>query len=393
MRAYPGICFGYVLDCRAYPGRALMGSGGFHLRVVVDGSGLERPRAGVGIYTSEILRAMAVDRPDAELTVFGPRGGSTHVPAASYRLLPATRFIGRHLQWPAMIRAFRPDAYFGPAGAMPLGRVGRPSVITVHDLAIYRNPKWFPGGQPLSTRVVVPRSVLRADVLIAVSENTAKDITEIFGLDRTRIQVVHHGVSPKFRPMGGEELAAARARLGLPERFIVFVATIEPRKNLETLLEAWAMMRDRPDLVVVGSFGWSYEKIRERMQRLGPRLHHLDSVDPGELPAIYNLARALAHPAWYEGFGLPPLEAMACGTPVVVSDGSSLPEVVGDAALVAPAGVPDAWREALERVLEDSNLAADLRRRGILRAAQFTWSRAAQLTWRAIDTAVRSRAA
>ena len=220
-----------------------------------------------------------------------------HVPNATYRLMPRTRFIGRHLQWPAEIRALKPDAYFGPVGVLPLSRVGCPSVITIHDLAIYRNARWFPARQPLSTRVVVPRSVLRADVVIAVSENTAADIVDIFGIDRSRIAVVPHGVAQKFRPMSAEERAEARARLKLPERFILFVGTVEPRKNLDTLLDAWVLMRDRPDLVVVGSWGWRYEQVREKMSRLGPRLHHLDSVEPDQLPAIYNLARVVAHPA------------------------------------------------------------------------------------------------
>jgi glycosyltransferase involved in cell wall biosynthesis len=359
------------------------------LKLVVDGSGLERPRAGVGVYTTQILHAMAVDRPDADMTVFGPPGGFVNVPDATYLLLPQTRLIGRHLRWPAMIRGLRPNAYFGPAGAMPLGRIDCPSVITIHDLAIYRDPSWFPGRQPLSTRLVVPRSVLRADVVIAVSENTARDIVDIFRLDRARIQVVPHGVSPKMRPMSTEELADARSRLNLPERFVLFVGTVEPRKNLPTLLEAWATMRDRPDLVIVGSWGWLYEPVQEMISRLGPRVQHLDSVDPADLPAIYNLARVLAHPAWYEGFGLPPLEAMACGTPVVVSDRASLPEVVGDAALIVPADQPQAWRKELERVLDDTQLAADLRHRGILRAAQFSWARSARLTWSAIDDAIK----
>jgi glycosyltransferase involved in cell wall biosynthesis len=311
-----------------------------------------------------------------------------YVPNATYRLLPRTRVIGRHLQWPAMIRSLGPDVYFGPAGAMPLGDVGCPSVITIHDLAIYRNRRWFPGGQSLSTRFVVPRSVLRADIVVAVSEYTARDIVEVFGIDRGRIQVVPHGVSARFRPMSAEERADARARLKLPDRFILFVGTVEPRKNLDTLLDAWVLMRDRPDLVIVGSWGWRYEPIRDKMARLGPRLHHLDGVDPDELPAIYNLARALAHPAWYEGFGLPPLEAMACGTPVVVSDRSSLPEVVADAGVVVPPDDPEAWRKALEQVVGDTDLAAGLRHRGILRAAQFSWERAGHLTWRAIDDAI-----
>jgi glycosyltransferase involved in cell wall biosynthesis len=361
---------------------------GFGLQIVVDGSGLARPRAGVGVYTTQILHAMHVDRPDSRMTVFGPPGGFVHVPRAGYRPMPRTRLIGRHMQWPALIRQLKPDAYFGPAGVLPLGDVGCPSVITVHDLAIYRNSGWFPGRQPLSTRYVVPRSVLRADVVIAVSENTAQDVVDVFGIPRSKIEVVPHGVASTFSPMGAEDLAAARARLKLPERFILFVGTIEPRKNLETLLEAWAMMRDRPDLVVVGAWGWHYEPIRERMERMGPRLHHVDGLDPADLPAVYNLARVLAHPAWYEGFGLPPLEAMACGTPVVVSDRSSLPEVVDGAGLVVPADQPDEWRKALERVVGDTDLAADLKRRGILRAAQFSWARAATLTWQAIDTAV-----
>src|SRR5258706_2650880 len=361
---------------------------GFGLHLVVDGSGLERPRAGVGVYTTQILRAMHVDRPDCRMTVFVPPGGFVHVTHAGYRPMPRTRLIGRHLQWPARIRQLKPDAYFGPAGVLPLGDVGCPSVITIHDLAIYRNSGWFPGRQPLSTRYVVPRSVLRADVVIAVSENTAQDVVDVFGIPRSRIDVVPHGVAASFSPMSAEDLAAARARLKLPERFILFVGTIEPRKNLETLLEAWAMMRDRPDLVVVGAWGWRYESIRERMERMGSELHHIDGPDPADLPAVYNLARVLAHPAWYEGFGLPPLEAMACGTPVVVSERSSLPEVVDDAGLVVNAARPNEWRDTRGRASGDTDLAADLKRRGILRAAQFSWARAATLTWHALDRAI-----
>jgi glycosyltransferase involved in cell wall biosynthesis len=361
------------------------------LHLAVDGSGLTRPRAGVGVYTREILRAMSVDRPDCRFTVYLPPDAPppSAVKAVRYRPLPGLPFFGRHVQWPGRMRRLAPDAYFGPAGVLPLGSVGCPSVITIHDLAIYLNPGWFPGRQPLSTRLVVPRSLARADVIIAVSNNTADDIKEMFGVPASRISVVPHGISHTFRPMSREDLDIVRARLQLPERFILFVGTIEPRKNLATLLEAWAMMRDRPDLVIVGAWGWNYEPIKDRLARLGPSVHHIEGLDPAELPAVYNLARALAHPAWYEGFGFPPLEAMACGTPVVVSDRASLPELVGDAGLIAAADDPDAWRKALEKVIGDSDLAGDLKRRGILRAAQFSWSRSAELTWRAIDRAVR----
>jgi len=354
-----------------------------------------QPRAGVGVYTKEILHAMAVARPDCRMTVFLPRGVAPPeaAPPLAYRQMPSAPFVGRHVRWPSRMRTLRPDAFFGPAGVMPLGDVGCPAVITVHDLAIYRNREWFPARQPLSTGWIVPRSLRRADAVIAVSRNTARDVEAIFDVPASRIAVVPEGVSPTFHPLGSEDLAEARARLKLPQRFILFVSTIEPRKNLGTLLEGWAMMRDRPDLVVVGGWGWRYEPIKAQMQRLGPRLHHLEGLDPSELPAVYNLALVLAHPAWYEGFGLPPLEAMACGTPVIVSDTSSLPEVVGDAAIMVAADSPDAWRKALEEVSGDANVAADLRRRGILRAAEFSWTRSAELTWQVFDRVLRGAAA
>ncbi|HYR47392.1 MAG TPA: glycosyltransferase family 1 protein [Candidatus Polarisedimenticolia bacterium] len=360
------------------------------LHVVVDGVGLARPWAGVGVYTSQILRAMAVERPDCRFTVYVPPGVSVNgSPSIAYRALPDVPLVGRHVQWPARLRRLKPDVFFGAVGALPLMDVGSPSVITVHDLAIYRNAGWFPRRQPLSTRWVVPSSLRRADRVIAVSTNTARDAQDLFGVPPSLISVIPHGVSPGLRPMTTDELAAARERLHLPERFILFVGTIEPRKNLLTLLDAWAMMRDRPDLVIVGGWGWNYEPMKQRISRLGDRVHHLDGLEPAQLPAVYNLARVLAHPAWYEGFGLPALEAMACGTPVVVSDTSSLPEVVGDAGLVVAAGDADAWRKALEKILGDHELAADLRGRGILRAAEFSWSRSAAMTWDVIDDAVQ----
>jgi len=361
------------------------------LHIAVDGYGLARPRAGVAVYTKEILHALAVDRPDCRMTVFLPAGVKPPETnsAIGYRPLPDARLVGRHLQWPQRVRALNPDALFGPAGGLPLGDGGCPTVITVHHLAIYRNPDWFPARQPLSTGWIVPRSLRRADRIVAVSQNTARDVQAIFDVPAARVVVVPEGVSPAFHPMSAEDLAEARARLQLPARFILFVSTIEPRKNLSTLLEAWAMMRDRPDLVVVGGWGWRFEPIRAQMQRLGAGLHHIEGLDPSDLPAVYNLALALVHPAWYEGFGLPPLEAMACGTPVVVSDRSSLPEVVGEAGIIVPADNAEAWRRALETVVGDTALAADLRRRGIVRAAEFSWGRSAELTWRAIDSVVK----
>src|SRR3989442_7149519 len=273
------------------------------LHVAVSGAAMEGPVAGGADLTTDILEESAVEPPDCRFTVYVAPGVSIQGPSsASYRSLPQVPFLGRHVQWPGRLRRLAPDVFFGAAGALPLMDVGSPSVITIHDLAIYRNAGWFPQRQPLSTRWVIPSSLRRANMVIAVSSNTARDAEDLFGVPQSKILVVPHGVSRGLRPMSGEERTSSRERLHLPERFILFVGTIEPRKNLLTLLEAGAMMRDRPDLVIVGGWGWNYEPIRERISRLGDRVHHLDSLQPGELPAISNLAQDLAHPASYQGF-------------------------------------------------------------------------------------------
>ena len=358
------------------------------MHLVVDGYGLTRPRAGMGTYTREILAALAAERPQHRLTVFLPPGTAPPLasPQVAYRDQPAARFLGRHLQYPRRLRRVRADALFGPAGHLPLLQSGLPAAVTIHDLAIYRHPEWFPRGQPLAVKVVVPRSIRRAQALIAVSQNTAEDLRDLFGVDEADITVVHHGVADRFRPLPPEDLEEPRRRLDLPDRYVLFLSTVEPRKNLLTLLDAWAMLpRGRPPLVVAGGFGWRCEAEQAAMARLGSGVVHLGEVAPADLPAVYNLAACLAHPAWYEGFGMTVLEAMACGTPVIAANTSSLPEVTGDAGLDVPPGDAEAWRAALERVLHEPGLAADLRRRGILRAAEFTWARAASGTWDVLE--------
>ena len=351
----------------------------------MDGSGLSRPWAGVGTYTRELVQGLAETRPGASFTVFAEQqGGLTH-PRVAFRRPPQARLVGRHLRWPRELRALRPTAYFGPAGVMPLGRLGLPSVITAHDMAIYRHPEWFPGRQALSVRVIVPRSMRRAGAIVAVSRNTARDVAELFDVPAERLHVVAEGVGPRYRPLAGEEMADVRRRYDLPERFVLFVSTIEPRKNLDTLLRAWAGLPQRPPLVVAGGWGWRYEGTRSLLDEVGGEVRLLGPVEPLELPALYNLATCLAHPAWYEGFGLTPLEAMACGTPVVASNASSLPEVVGDAALTVDPADVEGWTDALRRLLDDPGLREELKGRGLERASSFTWSQAATATWQVFD--------
>ena len=361
---------------------------GAGVHVAVDGSGLARPWAGVGTYTTEILRSLVAARPESRFSVFTSADPPFREAGVVYHRPPSARLVGRHLLWPARLRRLGADLYFGPAGLLPLGRVGMPAVVTAHDMAIYRHPEWFPGGQPLSVRLVVPRSMRRARVIVAVSASTALDVAELFGVGHERLEVVPEGVSGRYRPLPDDRLAAVRLRYELPRRFLLFVSTIEPRKNLPSLLDAWERMRDRPPLVVAGGWGWRCEDVRRRLDGIGPDARVLGPVPPADLPALYNLATCLAHPAWYEGFGLTPLEAMACGLPVVASNASSLPEVVGDAGvLVDPADV-EGWTAALERVCGDETVSATLSLAGVRRAAEFTWPRAAHRTWEIFDRAL-----
>ncbi len=355
------------------------------LRVAIDGDGLGHPDSGVGVYTTEILHGLAEVAP-ADLRVYTPAGVDAP-PGISAARRSSFPLAGRHLLWSSALRRSDADVFFGCIGQLPLGGVGMPSVVTIHDLAIYRNPEWFPDGQWLSVQHIVPRSLRRADRVICVSNSTARDVETFLGVPHDRLRVVPLGVDPVFRPQPPEVVADVRRRHDLPERFCLFVSSIEPRKNLPVLLDAWAHLDQRLPLVVVGTTGWRARAIEAKLERASGDVRRLGSVARQDLPALYSAADCLCHPAWYEGFGLPPLEAMACGTPVVVSDRASLPEVVGDAGLLVDPADPDAWTAALERVLNDEELRDDLRRRGRARAQSFSWTRTAQETWRVLQDA------
>ncbi len=220
--------------------------------------------------------------------------------------------------------------------------------------------------------------------MLADSENTKKDLIELLNVAPERITVVPAGIEPRFCPVRDPvKLAEVRARYKLPEWFILMVGTIEPRKNLSRLLTAYGRLRRQTGLphalVIAGKAGWLYQGVYDQVAKEGLTDHVLfpGFVDDADLPALYTLADLLAFPSLYEGFGLPPLEAMACGTPVVTSDNSSLPEAVGSAALLVNAEDTDGLTEAMARVLCDANLGVRLADMGRTQAARFTWPEAA----------------
>jgi glycosyltransferase involved in cell wall biosynthesis len=353
-------------------------------------------RAGLGRYAGSLLRALLVLAGDTEFAVFYNRSREARPPAPFDRLPCYTTPLGDK---PWRLRAAL--THFGPPGLdawLPgvdlfhatdhlLPRFRRiKSVFTLHDLIPLILPelhlplnRWF-------LRLMLPRFLQAAAAVIAVSESTRRDAERLLGVPAEKITVIPEGVEPHFRPVpDAGRLAEVRARYGLPERFILIVSTIEPRKNHTLLLEAYGRVREQhPEvgLVIAGKPGWLYQAFFQRLEASGlrDRVILTGHVREGDLPALLTLAAVFAFPSLYEGMGLPPLEAMACGAPVAASNSSSLPEAVGDAGLLLPPDDPRAWAEALARLLSDEALRAELRARGRARAARFTWEAAAQAT-------------
>jgi len=243
----------------------------------------------------------------------------------------------------------------------------------------------FRPGNRLYLTVLTRLSAQRARRLIAVSAHTAAETTRLLGVEPLRIDVVYHGVDPAFHPLPAEEVTAFRQRQGLPERFVLFVGTLEPRKNLVRLVEAFARVRDgQTRLVLVGGKGWLYEDLFARIEalNLSEEVIFAGYVPGDMLPWWYNAAMALVYPSLYEGFGFPVIEAQACGTPVLTSNVSALPEAAGDAAVMVDPYDVEVLAAGLHRLLTDLSLRQALRERGLAHAQKFSWSRTAQETAR-----------
>ncbi len=278
------------------------------------------------------------------------------------------------------------DVLHSPDFIPPLHNIPARRVITVHDLAFLRYP-YLLTKSAARYYGQIDQAVRKADHIIAVSQSTRQDLMNLLGVPESKISVIYEAADAIFRPLPREQSAEeVRRRYNLPPDFILFVGTIEPRKNLNTLLLAYHGLRTRyhldPPLVFAGEYGWLSDEVHSLVEELDlhDRCHFLQRVATNDLVHLYNAARLLAHPALYEGFGLPPLEAMACGTPVIVSNVSSLPEVVGDAALLVDPTDVEAWTVALHRLLTDDALWEELRNKGLQRARLFSWERTAQET-------------
>jgi glycosyltransferase involved in cell wall biosynthesis len=362
------------------------------MRIAIDARIAYYTRAGIGQYTVRLAEHLASlaphetflllqSRKDREALVQQP-----HVHRVGLWTPSHNRLEQLLLSLELPLRRLDVDVLHSPDFIPPLRLNHLKSVITVHDLAFLRWPHFLTED---SARYYgqIDQAVERADHIIAVSHSTRDDLVNLLGVPTERITVVHEAADPLYRPVPAPTARATlKGKYPLPEEFIFFVSTIEPRKNIGTLLRAYHHLRHhygvKAGLVLAGTIGWLSDQVFDDVDALDLQDHvtFLGRVDNGDLLYLYNAARCLAHPAFYEGFGLPPLEAMACGTPVVVSNVSSLPEVVGDAALLVDPEEEEELAIALYRLLQDDELHASLVQKGLARAQVFSWERTARET-------------
>jgi glycosyltransferase involved in cell wall biosynthesis len=345
-------------------------------------------RSGTGRYTTELIQALLPFHKEIQLTVLWPEDVfsgdfGAHAEIICRPQAPLRRTIFSSASLKSLTAGRHVDLVHQPANfgaALPW----KPMVLTVHDLSFLHHPEWFRWDRALYYRHAIKSSVCRATRIIADSQATANDLAELLRYPESRIDVIPLGVREEFRPAAAEACAEARDRYHLPERFYLYVGTLEPRKNLARLVEAWSRVAGDgvPDLVLAGRQGWKIGPLKRAIAEspYRARIHCPGYIAASDLPAVLTAAHAFVWPSLFEGFGLPPLEAMACGTPVLTSNTSSLPEVVGRAALTVDPLDAEAIADALKRIAEDSNLRRTLQDSGFARALQFTWARTAQLT-------------
>lgn len=367
------------------------------MRIGLDVTAAVSQGAGIGRYTRELVRALAELDAHNQYRLFYASRTRPHAlpplgPNFRVRALPVHDIwlarLWHRAQLPLPVEMFtgRVDIFHSPDFTLPPTLPGTKTLLTVHDLSFVRDPASAAPGLLKYLNTVVPRSVKRAHHILADSFATKNDLQEIYAVPPEKITVLYSGVEARFRRMSETEQQAVRAKYQLGEApLILAVGTLQPRKNYVRVIQAFAelcnqLKTESYTLVIAGGQGWLFDSIFAEVERLGLRGRVLfpGFIADEDLPALYSAARVLAYPSLYEGFGLPVLEAMACGTPVLTSTVSSLPEVAGEAALCVPPTDVPALAEALHQLLTDEALRADLSAKGLARAQTFTWGRAAQ---------------
>jgi len=362
------------------------------MRICIDASPAVHRRAGIGRYTQELLAALLAIVPDNEYVTFYNRPSEAHIASPLDRLPRLTTYLADKPWRTSVLLAHLAripqdcllpgvDLFHATDHLLPHFSQIK-SIFTLHDLTFRLYPQTHSSWNRWFLTLMMPYFLQAADAVIADSECTKRDAVRLYEINEAKIQVIYPGVSGHFHPASSKAITDIRQKYALPEHFILSVSSIEPRKNLNALLEAFHHLLATCDLhlVLVGKKGWLYESFFRRLQELGLENQVLFTgyVPDEDLPAIYSAASVFVFPSLYEGFGLPVLEAMACGVPVVCSDTSSLPEVVGDAGImVAPHNIR-ALVQAIEWVLTNESKCQEMRTKGLQQASKFTWEKTAR---------------
>jgi glycosyltransferase involved in cell wall biosynthesis len=361
------------------------------MRIAFDGTTLRPGRTGVGYYTEHLLQHLSRESAGDELVVISNRPVDvTRALAPHIRIVSSRRRVPR-MVWmqtlaPRLLRELGADVVHFTNGMIPVASP-IPTVVTIHDMSLTMYPRYHPLRRVLLNRPFVNLAARRADAVITVSQSAKRDIVRLYNLPADRVHVVHEAAAPSFRRVADPaELDRVRRRYGLADRFVLYVGTIEPRKNLRQLLEGFAARHKRGDLphqlVCAGPYGWLSGDIQQRIERLKVRdaIRFTGYVPFDDLPALYTLAEMFVFPSLYEGFGLPVIEAMASGTPVITGLVPALAEVAGGAIEHVPQLEPDALGEAMVALARNPDRRAQLSAMGLARSRAFSWERAARET-------------
>ena len=366
------------------------------MRVGIDGYPLAEPRTGVGHYTLELARALALISSADEFELVSPApfdvAALEEIERAKLPNLltknPRASSIRGHwwsIGLPMYIRRAGFDLFHGTNFDVPLWKQGR-SVVTIHDLSALLHPEKHRSRLVRRARLRLPLVVRFADMIITPTEAVKREVCDRFKLKPAKITAIHSAARGSFKPMPFAQSAELRQRLRVEDDFLLFVGTLEPRKNLLTLLKAFAEIIGhgdlRPQLVIAGGEGWLMDDMFTFIRKSGitERLRFTGYLSDEELRGLYSSCKVFLYPSVYEGFGLPPLEAMACGAPVVAGRIPSLQEVLGSTArLVDPMDV-DALAEAIVELLKDENQRQVLGAAGPEHAGKFSWEKTARLT-------------
>lgn len=370
------------------------------LRIVVDARYVADHFPGIGRYTFNLLRALVALRPRHSLVaLYNPSLPNTRhdllgLGPQGLHLVPITArpfSVAEQIQVPALLRRLWADVYHAPYYVRPYWGVPCPSITTLYDTIPRRFPQEASSRARLLFDTLSRRAIAASQRIVAISHSARNDLIDAYAVVPGQVVVTPLAADARFAPADATTLARVRQHYALPSRYVLTVSSNKPHKNLVRLIEAWALLPsvgDDTTLVIAGHWDERYGESRQRAEHLGlnGRVRFLHDVAEADLPALYGGATMFAYPSLYEGFGLTPLEAMACGVPVMCGNTSSLPEVVGDAALLVDITDANAIAGGLARLLESSYLRTELAARSFDRAKHFSWRNTAEQTLRIYES-------